>query len=241
MFGIRKEEREDQKWLAAARQTYESGENPLVDVAFRAVVSRSGSSLAVSDPEGRICQVTGPMPEEARNVALEPAALAQRLSKTGGTPFRCVEVRTQVEPGLTLSAAAINAMRRDALNQLLAVRARREQPVIGRPMKYKEYPDPKGMPGLTIQITSADQLTQKMLKMESLLLYVPIHILAGDRTLAERLAQRGRVAVALPRIVHDGEMNRIRNQLNQLRTLGFTDALVGNLGLIGPVRDAGMR
>ena len=51
--------------------------------------------------------------------------LAQRVAKTGGTPYRCVEVRTRVDPGLIISAAAVNAMRRDVLNQLTALRARR--------------------------------------------------------------------------------------------------------------------
>ena len=240
MFGIRKEEKEDQKWLVSVRQSYEGVENQLVDVVFRAVVSRSGSSLSATDPDGHICQVHGPMPEEARNVALEPAALAQRLSKTGGTPFRCVEVRTQVEPGLTMSAAAINAMRRDVLNQLLAIRARREEPTLGRPAKIKEYRNPKGVPGLSIQVTARDQLTPKMLKMEMVMLYVPIHVLIRDQELAASLAQRGNVAAVLPRIVHDGELPGLLRQMELLRQLGITDVLVGNLGLIGPARKAGM-
>ena len=241
MFGIRKEEKEDQKWLASVRQSYEGVENPLVDVAFRAVISRSGSSLSVADPDGRICQVNGPMPEEARTVALEPAVLAQRLSKTGGTPFRCVEVRTQVEPGLTMSAAAINAMRRDVLNQLLALRARREQPTLGRPSKYREYPNPKGMPALNFQVTSKEQLTAKLLKMEMAMLYVPAHILVQNPELTQELAARGNAAVVLPRIVHDAEMPKLKENLAYLRSLGIRDALVGNLGLIAPVREAGMR
>ena len=51
---------------------------------------------------------------------------AARLAKTGGTPFRCVDVRARIEPGLTLSASAINAMRRDVLTELAAVRGRRD-------------------------------------------------------------------------------------------------------------------
>ena len=53
--------------------------------------------------------------------------------------------------------------------------------------------------------------------------------------------QRGRVAAVLPRIVHDGELPRIKKSLEVLRAAGVRDALVGNLGLIAPVREAGMR
>ena len=241
MFGVRKEEKENAQWLKDIRGTYEGMDNPLVDIQFRMVVSRVGSSLTVTDPEGRVCQVAGPVPEAARNVALEPAMLAQRLAKTGGTPYRCTEVRTQVEPGLILSAAAINAMRRDVLNQLTAIRGRREVPQVGRPRKFPDVPGGRGMPGLSVQVTSRDQLTQKLLKMETVMLYVPIHILASDAELTAQLVKRGRVAMALPRIVHDKELEKLTADMQALKAAGITDALVGNLGLLLPVREAGLR
>ena len=241
MFGIRKDEREDKQWLQGVRQTYEGVENPLVDIAFRAVVSRTGSSVTVTDEDGRTCQVIGPVPEEAINYPLEPAALAQRLSKTGGTPYRCTEVRTQVEPGLMLSAAAITAMRRDALNQLTALRARQAAPEIGKARRIPEVPGPKGMPGLSVQVTTKEQLTQKLLKLETVMLYVPIHILDGDEELCRTLAKRGAVAAVLPRIAHDKEVRKLINAMVRLRELGISDVLVGNLGLVLPAREAGMR
>ena len=241
MFGIRKDEKEDKQWLQGVRQTYEGVENPLVDIAFRAVVSRTGSSVTVTDEDGRTCQVIGPIPEEAINYPLEPAALAQRLSKTGGTPYRCTEVRTQVEPGLMLSAAAINAMRRDALNQLTALRARQAAPEIGKARRIPEVPGPKGMPGLSVQVTTKEQLTQKLLKLETVMLYVPIHILDGDEELCRTLAKRGAVAAVLPRIAHDKEVRKLINAMVRIRELGISDVLVGNLGLVLPAREAGMR
>ena len=241
MFGIRKDEREDKQWLQGARQTYEGVENPLVDIAFRAVVTRTGSSVTATDEDGRSCTVIGALPEEAINYPLEPAALAQRLSKTGGTPYRCTEVRTQVEPGLMLSAAAINGMRRDALNQLTALRARQAQPEIGKAKRIPQVPGPKGMPGLSVQVTGKEQLTNKLLKLETVMLYVPIHILAADEELCRTLVKRGAVAAVLPRIAHDQEVKKLIEQMVRIRELGITDVLVGNLGLLLPAREAGMR
>ena len=241
MFGVRKEEKEDKQWLQGARQTYEGVENPLVDITFRAVVNRSGSYVTVTDEDGHVCQAAGPVPEEARNAPLEPAALAQRLSKTGGTPYRCTEVRTSVEPGLILSAAAINAMRRDALNQLTALRARQEQPEIGKVRRIPDVPGPKGMPGLSVQVTSRDQLTQKLLKLETVMLYVPIHILSADEELCQTLVKRGAVTAVLPRIAHDREIKKLISDMVRIREWGIKDVLVGNLGLILPAREAGMR
>ena len=241
MFGTRQDTRDDPQWLESARQSYETGETPLVDLKFRVVIEPNGSYLTATDPEGRTCRSQGPQPELARNVPLTGAAVAQRVAKTGGTPFRCAEVRTHVEPGLVISAAAINAMRRDVLNQLTALRARREDPVIRRPKPLPEYPGVKGLPGLTIQVTTREQLTPSLLNLETAMLYVPMHILLSDEAMTARLVQRGRLAVALPRIVHDGEMPKLAAGLSKLRQLGVKDALVGNLGLMIPVREAQMR
>ena len=241
MFGIREETKDDPAWLQAARESYESGENPLVDVSFRAVVSVDGSSLTAFDPDGHMCRVEGPMPERARNVALTGEALAQRVSKTGGTPYRCVEVRTAVDPGLTMSASAVNAMRRETLNQLTALRARREEQPLRKQTKIPQFKGHSGMPGLTIQVTSREQLTPTLLNLETAMLYVPMHILLEDIELCQKLLRRGRVAAVLPRIVHDGEMPRLMSGLTDLRALGVKDALVGNLGLLKPARDASFR
>jgi len=241
MFGIREDTKDDPEWLQAARNSYEAGETQLVDVAFRAVVSVDGSSLTATDPEGRSCQVTGPIPELARNVPLTGQALAQRLAKTGGTPYRCVEVRTHVDPGLTISAAAINAMRRDALNQLTVLRARREDKPLHKPDPIPHHKSPKSLPGLSIQVTSREQLTPKLLNTESVMLYVPIHILMEDERLLQRLLDRGRVAAVLPRIVHDGEIPKLQHDMAVLRDYGIKDVLVGNIGLLLTAREAGMR
>ena len=239
MFGTRGDEKEDKKWLQEARLSYEGVENPLVDISFRAVVSVNGSSLTVTDPEGRVCRAEGPMPEIARNVPLEPAALAQRLAKTGGTPYRCVEVRTQVEPGLTMSAAAINAMRREVLNQLTALRGRHEGQPLAKGIRFQDAVGPRGMPGLSIQVTSEEQLTEKLLKLETVMLYVPVHILAGDLELTRMLAQRGKVAAVLPRIVHEREMSKLKADLLNIQQMGITDVLVGNLGLLVTAKELG--
>ena len=240
MFGIRTDEREDPKWTAAARASYEGVENQLVEVSFEAAVTEKGSFLKVTDPVGRTVKVDGPLPEAARRVALDADSLTQRLSKTGGTPYRCAGVKVKLEPGLTLSAAAINAMRRDALNQLTALRARHELPRLGKAATIRERYGVPGKPALTVQVTNREQITGRLLKMDTAMLYVPLHILLADYELCKRLARRGNVAVVLPRIVHDGEMDRLLEDLRTLRGQGIREALVSNIGHMIPVREADM-
>ena len=239
MFGIREDVKDDPEWIKAARQSYETGETALVDITFDAIVTARGSRVKVTDPEGRSCYVEGPTPEIARNVAITDQAIADRLCKTGGTPYHCVGVNAQVEPGLTLSAAAINAMRRDVLNQLTAIRARHGGQPLGKPQRLKDYLGSAGMPGLSVQVTSREQLTNQLMGMETAMLYVPIHILLSDPILTRKLVRRGKVAAVLPRIVHDDELTQIRLGLNDLYAQGVRDVLVGNLGLLIAARQAG--
>ncbi len=240
MFGIRQETAEDPAWLRLARQSYEAVENPLVDIKFHAVVSSEGSSLTVTDPEGRSCTVAGPVPEHARTQLLTEEMLASRLSKTGGTPYRCAVATADIAPGLILSAAAVNAMRRDALNQLTAIRGRRDPVTLLKPRKLSHLGGFREQPGFTVQVTTREQITPKLMKTQLSMLYVPLHILADDLDFCRQLTRRLPVAAVLPRIVHDGELPKLRQQLRQVKNQGVQDCLVGNLGLMLPVQETGM-
>ena len=240
MFGYRDERSDDEKWCREIRQSYEGVEKGLVPVTFRAVVEPGLFRLTVTDPEGRVCTLDGPAPEEARVTELTAQMLDARLSKTGGTPYRCQRTEIKVAPGLTLSAAAINGLRRDVLTQLTALRARREMPRLGRPGRVPNLPGNRHQPALTVQVTSREQITGRLLKTRPAVLYVPLHVLAEDPEFTRELAGKVTVCAVLPRIVHDGEMPGVQKALNDIRALGVTQALVGNLGLLVLAQECGM-
>jgi putative protease len=242
MFGVREDKPEDQAWFKQIRQSYEATENPLVPVSFQATVKPGYSALTVTDPDGRVFTVTGPAPEQARTVDLTEEELTSRLSKTGGTPYRCVAVHADITPGLTLSAAAINALRRDVLNLLTAQRGRREERRVSKPLKPQHYAGNRQAPELTVQVTTREQITGRLLKLMPSVLYVPLHILAQDQALCREFQTRHiHVCAVLPRIVHDGELPRLRQQMETVRASGVREALVGNYGLLLPARASGLR
>ena len=240
MFGIREERNDNQAWMKEARQTYENGENPLVPITFQATIRPEYSSLTVTDPEGRSCTLNGPVPEIARMVELTREELTARLNKTGGTPYRCTAIQVDITPGLTLSAAAINAMRRDALNLLTAQRARRAAVQVFKPGKVTHFPGNRAHPSLTIQVTTKEQITGKLLKLKPEVLYVPIHILTQDPAYTAELIRKVRLCAVLPRIVHDNQLADLRAALLGLRRLGVKEVLVGNLALVMVARECGM-
>ncbi len=236
MFGVREENQEDSRWYKQIRQSYENAENPLVDVTFQATVTAGRFSLTVTDPEGHSCTLEGEPPQQARTLELTADALEERLKKTGGTPYRCVAVHASIVPGVTLSAAAINATRRDVLNMLTAHRARHDAPRLNRPRNVPKFPGNRHHPGLTVQVTTREQITGRLLKMQPAVLYVPLHILQGDPAFCRELAQRANVCAVLPRIAHDSDMQHLRQDLEEIRSYGITQVLAGNLGLLALAR-----
>ena len=240
MFGTR-QDKDDAAFMKQVRLGYEGVENPLVPISFHASITAGRSTLTVIDPEGRKCSVDGPAPEQARNAELTPETLEARLRKTGGTPYYCTEVRVDMIPGVTLSAANINALRRDVLNMLTAQRARRDAVAPGRMKKPAMFPGNRYHPALTVQITSSEQITGRLLKMNPAVLYVPIHILQEDMVLCKMLTDRMTVCAVLPRICHDGEVAMLQKAMKDVQRQGVREVLVGNLGLVIPARECGMQ
>ena len=91
-----------------------------------------------------------------------------------------------------------------------------------------------------MQVTTREQITPALLKIKPAALYVPLHILAADENLCYQLSRKVNTVAVLPRIVHDGQMEQLHRDLRFVREHGIKEALVGNLGLMLPVREAGM-
>ena len=241
MFGIREDGQQNNAFFKDMRQTYELAENPLVPITMQATVSPSRFSLTATDPEGRTCTMEGPVPEVARVADLTEDALIARLQKTGGTPYYCAHIRANVTAGLSLSASSINSLRRDVLNRLTALRGRREMSPLGRPKKPTRFAGNRHNPTFTAQVTAKEQITGRLLKMKPAVLYVPLHILEQDPAWCSWLTAQVNVCAVLPRIVHDGELPKLKQSLLNIRQSGVREALIGNLGLLLPVRECKLR
>ncbi len=243
MFGVRTEQPEPKELFREARASYEGREAPLVPVRMVSSI-RAGApaSLTVTDPEGRTVTVTGPVPEAARNRALTEDEVSQRLAKTGGTPFFCEAApEAAVDGGLMLPASALNALRREALEQLEAVRGAPPERKTGR----YEPPAPElggtQRPSLIVSLRRASQFSPALLETPPERLELPAEELAAHPELIEACLRAGTVpCAALPRICWDREQEALYQTLLSLRSLGVDDALLGTLDLMAPARRAGL-
>ena len=242
MFGVREKEPEPRELFAQARAAYENGEGPGVPVKFYAMI-RPGEpvQVGVEDGQGRVATAAGPLPEVARTRAVTERDVESQLSKTGGTPYRCEGVRSLVSNGLAVPLSVLNGLRRQVLEDLsqqrTALPERRHAP-------YKvgaRYGNGRQEPKINLALRRADQISFELLKQKPDLIYLPVEEI-GDHPeqVGEALVRDIPVAAVLPRVCFDRELEGLEALLKRCRELGITQALVGNLGLVGPALRAGM-
>ncbi len=121
MFGYRRKEdvvAADNRLLKDIRNDYKDEPKKVpLDMTLR-VAAGENPVLTVSDGK-RAVTVEGDAPaEKAIKLPLDDGRAAQSLSKTGGTPYILRELCTEIGENTALSASALNALRRGALEKL---------------------------------------------------------------------------------------------------------------------------
>ena len=228
MFGVRKENTPEPKELfAAARESYTHSEHCRVGVEMHLSVRRGEESeLTVLDFAGNRACVRGPIPEEARNRPLEEAELRERLKKTGGTIFYPETIHVTLDEGLSLPASAINALRRDALEELQRRRAAQPHRRTGTWEAAPKGGEKPAAPRFTLSIAEPAQLSRELLDLSPARIYFPIEKLGA---LDLHMAERTELCAVLPRIYKEEERAKLRDMLRHCADLGI-GAAVNNLG-----------
>ena len=231
MFGTRQEEQAPVELYAQARSTYESGENRKEPVHLYAMI-RAGepAQVAAEDAQGRMARVEGPVPEAAVNVPLTREKVEGQLSRTGGTPFTCEKLTVRVEEGLSLPLSALNALRRQVLDQLGQARAALPERRCGEYHPGVRYENPREAPSLTVSVRSVEQVTRELLALGPARLYLPCDEGAACPDVVRRCLDAGVEPLALlPRVCWDRELPQLLRELETLKGLGVREAMAGTL------------
>lgn len=244
MFGVRAEtDKVGEKMFADARKEYIGKEERRVPVKFYAVVNAGEAVKAAAiDNRGNKVVAFGAEPQKAIRQAINSEVLSDRLGKTGGTPYYCVDAQSRVQSGLYLSASEINELRRKlvtALNERRAIpQPRRSLPMPQLPSGQSAVTDPV----MIYQVRTAEQLTEELADTRPDYIYIPVKVMHDNFDLVRMFKERGAVPVAvLPRVITDSETKDIFVMLRKLFDLGINEALVGNLGHVIIARKAGMK
>lgn len=197
-------------------------------------------TLAVSDGE-RQAAVSGPVPETARNRPTDEALCRRALEKTGGTPFYLEKLDCALGEGLVVPVSALNALRKEALERLLALR----EETVPHPFQMPEA-DPAAhpkllnlkYPELRVRLERVEQLSPEVAG-EAALVILPVEEIAAHRELLSEYG--GRLAAELPVLLPPGAEEKLGKTLADLREAGLEKALCPGPGQLLLAKAAGLR
>lgn len=211
--------------LKPLRQFYHK---PVQRVACRGTLTvKAGKPViyCMTDADGNNATACGSLPEPAQQIALTLEKAGGYLSKLGGTPFYLSSLDGSVENGLMVPASELNALRRECVGQLSALREavpekRFEASDIKLPRTLLPSENRKG--SLRLRVSSVKQL-EKLRPQDCEAVIMPLQ---------EALAQKEQLAdfpliLELPR-VYFGKEALLRQKLQAAKKDGYHHVLVQN-------------
>lgn len=140
------------------RQARALYEKPKPRVALRGgVVAQRNHLLSLTlHDDKHVVSLRGEMVAPAQNRALSADSLRAQVSKLGGTVFYVDQLDALVDENVYVSAAGINALRREAVSELTARRIARS-PYARQPVPAAQpLPRGDGRPQVTVRVSDAD-------------------------------------------------------------------------------------
>lgn len=205
MFGVRTAEDTAAAKAAAPRlRELFRRERPCMPVSIALTLAQSGAALTVSDGTYKIERTAQASLAPAQKDGTEGAVSA--LQKTGGTPFYAKNVEVSGANVWYLPAGEINALRRAALEELLAKRST-IQPYTYVPQSYTfTAHKPSGTPALMARFESVSQLPPNTAMLSAVLL--PL-----QEWPAVPVALRGKTYLQLPRVLFGNAEENAKAQI----------------------------
>lgn len=242
MFGHRrKEDVTAASGVLGELATLYRGENPLIPIDMNLVMKGDcPAELTVTDGLHTVT-VAGDKPQTAINRPTDLELVRRGGEKLGGTPFFLRELTAQLDQGLMLPVSAINALRKEAAEKLLALREQ-TRPHPFTPPTHLPTPIPGesiggSKPQLYIRLERAEQLTDTVLA-SGAQLSLPLWELCQNRQLIAQLGDR--LAAELPMLIFPAREGELSGLLAQLVALGLAAAVVGSQGALETARRAGV-
>ncbi|MFR1434530.1 MAG: peptidase U32 family protein [Acutalibacteraceae bacterium] len=208
-------------------------ENPRVPLALTFTM-RAGEPVRLEGRSGdAAAQAAGTIPEAAVHRPLSVQRAEEQLCKTGGTPFMPPEVVCRMDDGLTLPLAALNALRREVCERLLAVRGETAAVPFCHTQEPVCTPRVPSSPKLVARFADAAQCPGDVdIEAAIVPLDTPPEVL-------QRLCRRRTTGVEIPRGLF-GADDAARRLLAAAKESGAAFALCGGVGAVRLAREASL-
>lgn len=185
--------------------------------------------LTADDREGHTVSARGEVPQAALKAPTNEELVRRSLEKTGGTFYYLNSLETELGEGLICPASQLNALRRQALEQLTEQRGQ-IVPIGFEPVarQSKRGRSPAAVPALRAQIRQISQLTDSLAASCEQIILPLDEVLRHAAELDKSLLPK--IAVSLPRVVFGDDAAQLTERLNECRRMGIEHLSVGNLG-----------
>lgn len=165
----------------------------------------------------------GTVPEAAKNRPIDGDFLRRQLDKLGDTVYTVGNISVDIDDGLTLSAAAVNALRREAVQKMNAALTAARKPV------YKQFEvdlqtraEKRNPQKIRVRVADICQLEGIPDYAEDIILPIKLCVdISGDKN---------RYIIEPPRFIDDE--NRLKAALEDVKEMGFTRLLCTNLAYV---------
>lgn len=206
-----------------------------VPVDMLLTLRETGAQLSVRDGENAVA-VSGEAPQAARSAPTDAARARKSLEKTGDTPFAAREISVDSDGARMLPASVLNAMRREALDKLLALRETPRPHAVCSAKEAALAPhETSGAPETRLRFESAAQMWPGAFD-EAARVILPLREISE-----EMAAAHGETLIAeLPALIFPADEQATLARLTALKAHGLRAALCENLGAVRLAAQAGL-
>ena len=230
LFGYRQKDdvtSATEKLFSKIRNTYKS-ERKSVNVSMALTLNEGEKAvLTVSDGVNAVTVSSEAEAEKAISRPLDKESALRTLGKTGGTPYELAELEFVSSEDVTLAVSALNAMRRQALEELGELRAKVEISEV-LPVEFNKTGTKREavQKGFYARFTDTDVPEEFK---EAKINFIPLFAPLGE---FEKLKEQGfPIGAEIPRGMF-GRENQIRLRLSELKNIGIKAVLASNIGSV---------
>ncbi len=237
MLGIRSEsDKQAGRNLAPFR-----GLTRRIPLDMQASVRKNEPSLLTVCTGSHSFTAQGEIPQAALRTPLDELTVQRQLTKLGNTPFELNGWSLTLDDGLTLPISSLNALRRVAVEGMLAEQQDKEPSLQSEPV-YIAHPSENKraiQAEYSACMTHPSQLTHHAQAFFDICYLPPEHLLSLNENKLREIQQQVQLGVVIPPVVMDHENDVLIQALKQLAARGIQRALCGNAGHFTLVRQAG--
>lgn len=219
--------------LKGLEQLYKWDIHPAkIDISL--TLQRGKPSVLTAKSGNKAVTVEGAEGEAPRTAPLSQEIALRSISKLGDTPFFMGDFTFKNEDMLTLSASAINAMRREACTLLENALTETHYEIHSAEQHSKAVPSTKKLLSFRIRLQSISQYSPALSDAEFII--IPM---AQALDVDKALIPTDKIIIELPALIYPKEEAEITKSLKKIKAMGITRAFVSNIGAVKLCSDLG--